>query len=159
MVLVGLRGCRTRTVGKMEVLCGFVGTGPVFGRQLKGLRSVRTAPRRSRNVVVAVEQNTIIAVGTALLGTLGGVGLLVWTEEQGKRNEVRENNQECFECKGAKQIACSICGGTGLDPVFKSDEEKCAYCDGTGTVDCSNCNATGIQPRFLDRFSPDDFMD
>jgi len=109
--------------------------------------------------VVAVEQNTLVAVGTAVLGTLGGIGLLVWTEQQGKRSESRPNRQVCFDCKGNKVVQCNICGGTGKDPVFKSDDEPCQYCDGKGELECGNCNATGIQPRFLDRLSPEDFMD
>ena len=41
----------------------------------------------------------------------------------------------------------------------KATEKVCASCDGRGLVICDNCGATGIQPRFLERFSPDDFMD
>ena len=28
-----------------------------------------------------------------------------------------------------------------------------------GVIVCDNCQGTGIQPRFLERYSPDDFMD
>lgn len=38
-------------------------------------------------------------------------------------------------------------------------ESVCVSCDGRGVVVCDNCQGTGIQPRFLERFSPDDFMD
>lgn len=35
----------------------------------------------------------------------------------------------------------------------------CDSCDGRGVIVCDNCQGTGLQPRFLERFSPDDFMD
>ena len=35
----------------------------------------------------------------------------------------------------------------------------CISCDGRGVIVCDNCQGTGIQPRFLERYSPDDFMD
>jgi len=35
----------------------------------------------------------------------------------------------------------------------------CMSCDGRGVIVCDNCQGTGIQPRFLERYSPDDFMD
>mmetsp|Transcript_127876 Transcript_127876/g.232774 ORF Transcript_127876/g.232774 Transcript_127876/m.232774 type:complete len:247 (+) Transcript_127876:73-813(+) len=41
----------------------------------------------------------------------------------------------------------------------KVTENICYACDGRGVVVCENCEGTGIQPRFLERFSPDDFMD
>ena len=44
-------------------------------------------------------------------------------------------------------------------PVKSSGADKCETCDGRGVVICDNCSGTGIQPRFLERYSPDDFMD
>ena len=44
------------------------------------------------------------------------------------------------------------------DPV-KVTTNVCQNCDGRGVIVCQNCEGTGIQPRFLERFSPDDFMD
>ena len=41
----------------------------------------------------------------------------------------------------------------------KATENVCASCDGRGVIVCDNCQGTGIQPRFLERYSPDDFMD
>lgn len=41
----------------------------------------------------------------------------------------------------------------------KATQNVCINCDGRGVVVCDNCQGTGIQPRFLERFSPDDFMD
>jgi len=35
----------------------------------------------------------------------------------------------------------------------------CTSCDGRGVIVCDNCEGSGIQPRFLERYSPDDFMD
>merc|ERR1712070_1075878 len=40
----------------------------------------------------------------------------------------------------------------------KATESVCANCDGRGVVVCDNCGGPGLQPRFLERFSPDDFM-
>jgi len=42
---------------------------------------------------------------------------------------------------------------------IKATENVCITCDGRGVVVCDNCQGTGIQPRFLERYSPDDFMD
>jgi hypothetical protein len=44
-------------------------------------------------------------------------------------------------------------------PVLYSGASQCTLCDGKGVVICDNCEGTGIQPRFLERYSPDDFMD
>ena len=41
----------------------------------------------------------------------------------------------------------------------KVTEEVCLVCDGRGVVVCDNCQGTTVQPRFLERYSPDDFMD
>lgn len=41
----------------------------------------------------------------------------------------------------------------------KATENVCLACDGRGVEVCQNCKGTGIQPRFLERYSPDDFMD
>ena len=41
----------------------------------------------------------------------------------------------------------------------KAFENVCEACSGRGIVVCDNCQGTGIQPRFLERYSPDDFMD
>jgi len=44
-------------------------------------------------------------------------------------------------------------------PVKVTGPSQCIVCDGRGVIVCDNCEGTGIQPRFLDRYSPDDFMD
>jgi len=41
----------------------------------------------------------------------------------------------------------------------KATETICINCEARGVVVCDNCDGTGIQPRFLERYSPDDFMD
>lgn len=41
----------------------------------------------------------------------------------------------------------------------KVTENICPACDGRGVRICESCEGTGIQPRFLERFSPEDFMD
>mmetsp|Transcript_18651 Transcript_18651/g.74986 ORF Transcript_18651/g.74986 Transcript_18651/m.74986 type:complete len:136 (-) Transcript_18651:1991-2398(-) len=133
----------------------FVPSGLGVGKRAR----VAKVEHRRREVVVAVDQSTVVAAGTALLGTMGGIGLLVFTEEQGKRNEQRPNTQRCVECSGVGIVSCNICGGDGRDPVFKNSEEDCPYCEGKGESECTNCTGSGIQPRFLDRLSPEDFMD
>jgi len=44
-------------------------------------------------------------------------------------------------------------------PVKVTGPSQCIVCDGRGVIICDNCQGTGIQPRFLDRYSPEDFMD
>ena len=44
-------------------------------------------------------------------------------------------------------------------PVKATGEDACINCDGRGVIVCDNCQGSGIQPRFLERYSPDDFMD
>lgn len=128
---------------------GFVGLGPA-------LKVQRRNPVRKCQVRM-IEQNTLVAVGTMLCGVGGGIGLVAWTEGQGKRTEERVNVQTCVECKGVKTVVCNVCLGSGVDNL--NPDKVCGYCDGEGRITCFNCNGTGIQPRFLDRLSPDDFMD
>jgi DnaJ-class molecular chaperone len=138
------------------------------------------------------------------VGVGGGVGLIALTENAGKRNEEKTNEQPCVECKSRKVVDCPICRGEGRDqfaeyvagvkeaageepvststvtvsdwdagevqvemygdilskfPVKVTGKGMCINCDGRGVVVCDNCNGSGIQPRFLERYSPDDFMD
>ena len=44
-------------------------------------------------------------------------------------------------------------------PPKTTGPSACQACDGRGVIVCQNCQGTGIQPRFLERYSPDDFMD
>jgi len=151
-----------------------------------------------------IDSDVLIGVGTLLASTFGGVALIAFTENAGKRNEATSNAQVCVECKGAKVTTCTICQGTGSDPYAslvagvremagevggsdsgtiivedwasgpkavvmyeeilskyppKVTENVCEVCNGRGVVVCDNCQGTGIQPRFLERYSPDDFMD
>ncbi|CAN8061859.1 unnamed protein product [Agarophyton chilense] len=104
-----------------------------------------------------IDQNAIAIVATMITGIGGGIALVAWTENQGKRTEQRENTQPCTECKGETTTQCNVCNGSTKDPL---DESKpCSYCEGVGNIKCFNCSGSGIQPRFLDRLSPEDFMD
>ena len=162
-------------------------------------RRVAVAP-----TMLDIDMSTVIGVGAALVGVGGGVGLIAFTENAGKRNDATENAQPCVECKATKVTVCTICKGTGQDQfasyvagvqemageaggvteskvvvddwdsgpkevvMFKEILDQypvkvttnvCQNCDGRGVIVCQNCEGTGIQPRFLERFSPDDFMD
>merc|ERR1719231_1110496 len=154
-----------------------------------------------------VDMDTIVGVGIALAGVGGGVGLIAFTENAGKRNEEAANAQPCVVCSGRQVVDCPICKGEGSDPFAKlvagvqemsgeegaatqkgstvvmddweageiqvemfkdilsaypvkvTGESACINCDGRGVIVCDNCQGTGLQPRFLERYSPDDFMD
>lgn len=117
-----------------------------------------TARRPQRGSICAprmLEQNTILAVGTACLGIGGGVALLAFTEQQGERGDSRGNMQLCVECQGEQRVTCNVCKGSGKDPLSDRDPTRtgpCSYCEGLKTIKCFNCAGTGIQPRFLDRY-------
>lgn len=104
-----------------------------------------------------LDQTTVVAVATVVLGVGGGIGLVAWTEAQGRRTEARENVQPCAECRGETTTPCNVCNSSGKDPLDQT--KTCTYCEGNGNIKCFNCAGSGIQPRFLDRLSPDDFMD
>jgi len=161
-------------------------------------RRVAVAP-----AMLDIDMSTVLGVGAALVGVGGGIGLIAFTENAGKRNDAVDNAQPCVECKGTKVTECTICKGSGQDqfasyvagvqemsgeggikeskvvvddwdsgpkevvmfkeildqyPV-KATANVCQNCDGRGVIVCQNCEGTGIQPRFLERYSPDDFMD
>lgn len=102
-----------------------------------------------RNCVKMIEQNTLVAVATILVGTGGGIALVAWTEKQGKRTDQRQNLQPCVECKGNTTVICNVCNGSEKDPLDNS--KPCSYCEGKGDLKCFNCAGSGVQPRFLDR--------
>lgn len=148
-----------------------------------------------------LDTDLLIGVGTLAVSIGGGVGLIAFTENAGKRNEAMANSQVCVDCNGNKVVTCTICQGTGSDPFAslvagvremtgetsdskvivedwasgpkevimyedilsayppKVTESVCEACAGRGVVVCDGCQGTGIQPRFLERYSPDDFMD
>lgn len=97
-----------------------------------------------------VEQSTLVAVATIIAGVGGGIGLVAWTEQQGKRTEERENIQLCTECSGDTTVVCNVCTGSCKDTLDNS--KTCSYCDGRGIIKCFNCAGSGFQPRFLDRY-------
>lgn len=49
-----------------------------------------------------IDWNTVLGVGVALSGIFGGIALISFTENAGKRNEELANAQPCVECKGEK---------------------------------------------------------
>lgn len=157
-------------------------------------------PVQRATAVRMVDTETLISVGVLLASAGGGVALIAFTENAGKRDA--DNAQVCVECKGEKVVPCSLCKGTGTDPFadlvkgvqemtgdaesvdkvviddwdvgarevvmfkeilskypVKATEKVCQRCAGRGVVVCDNCQGSGIQPRFLERYSPDDFMD
>jgi len=151
-----------------------------------------------------LDMETIGGIAIALAGVGGGIGLIAFTENAGKRNEELESAQPCVVCKGKQVVDCPVCSGTGRDqfaalvagvrdmtgedaqpsnvvtvddwdsgtkqvemfaeilsryPPKVTGEGTCINCDGRGVIVCDNCQGTGLQPRFLERYSPDDFMD
>lgn len=96
-----------------------------------------------------VDQSVLI-VATMLVGVGTGIGLVSWTESQGKRTKERPNIQPCTECSGETRTPCTVCNGDGKDSL--QAEKACGYCEGIGSVKCFNCAGSGIQPRFLDRY-------
>jgi hypothetical protein len=73
-------------------------------------RRVDVAP-----AMLDIDMSTVVGVGAALVGIGGGVGLIAFTENAGKRNEAVENQQPCVECKGTQVTECTICKGSGQD--------------------------------------------
>lgn len=76
-----------------------------------------TAVRAAPPAMFDVDMNTIIAGGVLLGSTVGGVALVQFAENAGKRNEASELQQTCVVCKTRKVVDCTICKGTGADPL------------------------------------------
>lgn len=165
------------------------------------------AASHHRAAAQMLDTETIIGVGVTLLGVGGGIGLIVLTENAGKRGESVDGIQICVECKAAKVVPCSLCKGSGTDPFadlvagvqqmagdtpppppekmgkvviddwdvgekevvmyadvlnsypVKATDKTCQRCSGRGVTVCDNCDGSGVQPRFLERYSPEDFME
>ena len=118
-------------------------------------RSAHAPRRRATCAPRMLDQNTILAIGSAVLGIGGGIALVAFTEQQGQRGEVRGNIQPCVECLGETRVTCNVCKGTGRDPLSDKDPTRngpCTYCEGQKTIKCFNCAGSGIQPRYLDRY-------
>ena len=156
--------------------------------------------------MIEFDMSYIIGGGALFVGLGGGIALISFTENAGKKNADSENAQPCVVCKSNRVTPCTICSGTGRDefaqyvagvreeageiggtstiatttvddweegekvvemfadilnqfPVKVTGSDQCSACDGRGVVVCDNCQGTGIQPRYLERYSPDDFMD
>jgi hypothetical protein len=76
-------------------------------------RPAATVARATPPAMFEIDSNVLIGVGTLLASVGGGIGLIAFTENAGKANEERDNEQPCFECKGVKVVTCTICGGSG----------------------------------------------
>jgi hypothetical protein len=48
---------------------------------------------------------------------------------------------DCEECDGWGRVDCSLCYGTGDDPL--DDEKNCPECGGLGDEDCAECMGEG----------------
>ena len=107
-----------------------------------------------------LDMETIIGVGVTLAGVGGGIGLIVLTENAGKRNDDVSNQQVCVVDDwdaGEKEVV--MFSDILADYPVKASDQPCQRCAGRGVNVCDNCDGSGIQPRFLERYSPDDFMD
>ena len=140
-----------------------LGSAPIR-HPLHRWRAVRLRPARiigSRRCVVHMEMDStaVIAVAAAVGGLAAGIGLIMFTERQGLRGKERGSSRKCVDCRGAGRVACGFCRGSGLIGFDEANKQTCTYCDGKGTILCKNCEGSGVQPQYLDRLSPEDFMD
>lgn len=124
---------------------------PADTSPLEQVTNGASALRRSRasHAPRMVDQSVVLGVLVGLAGVGGGIALVAWTEDQGKRTSLRQNTQPCVDCRGETTNVCSVCNGSRQNPL--DPDQPCSYCDGTGSIKCFNCKGTGIQPRFLDR--------
>ena len=76
--------------------------------------ALAVSPQRTATVRM-VDMDTIISVAVLLGSAGGGVALIAFTENAGKRNDAKENAQPCVVCKGAQVVECPVCKGTGAD--------------------------------------------
>ncbi|KAK4534233.1 hypothetical protein CDCA_CDCA01G0258 [Cyanidium caldarium] len=133
-------------------------------RPLHRWRVVRLRPARITGgqryaVRMEMDSTAVIAVAAAVGGLAAGIGLIVFTERQGLRGKERGSSRKCVDCRGAGRVACGFCRGSGLIGFDEDNMQTCTYCDGKGTIVCKNCEGSGAQPQYLDRLSPEDFMD
>jgi len=145
-------------------MCAFIASTSLTvtrGYAKDGLSSCgRRRPRANTNTNInsvrcSLDQNTVLAVASAILGIGGGIGLVAFTENQGERSDARGQTMQCVDCFGSGRIECNICKGTGVNPLAEKDpsrDKACTFCDGAKLITCYNCAGDGIQPRFLDRF-------
>ena len=64
-----------------------------------------------------IDFSYVIGIGALVVGLGGGVALIAFTENAGKKNEERSNQQPCVECKSAQVVQCTICRGSGEDAL------------------------------------------
>jgi len=81
---------------------------------------------------MVVDQTAVITLATMAVSSGGGIGLVAWTENHGKRTERRQNVQICVECLGETVVLCNLCNATGKDPL--NEANVCSYCNGKGHV-------------------------
>jgi hypothetical protein len=54
----------------------------------------------------------------------------------------------CMDCDATGKLACSACGGSGIQKVVWNDEQQaCATCEGTGSVTCVECAGQRFVPN------------
>ena len=75
--------------------------------------ALAVSPQRTATVRM-VDMDTIISVAVLLGSAGGGVALIAFTENAGKREA--ENAQPCVVCKAEMVVPCTLCRGTGTDP-------------------------------------------
>ena len=58
----------------------------------------------------------------------------------------------CSLCNGAGSIQCSVCQGTGKNPIYdrldgilkQKEKPYCVSCNGSGRITCGRCHGTGV---------------
>ena len=128
----------------------FITFTPLLTRARTQVQTTSRTRRYAVSPTKMVDSNTIVVAASAVLGTMGGVALLAFTEQQGARSDARVRTEVCVVCKGDRVIVCSVCKGTGRDVL--NEELPCKFCDAEKYITCYNCKGSGIQPRFLDRY-------
>jgi hypothetical protein len=73
--------------------------------------------KRAASPSMDIDMGVVAGAGALLVGLGGGIGLIALTENAGKRNEQASNIQPCVVCKGAQVVECTVCRGTGSDPL------------------------------------------
>ena len=74
---------------------------------------VGTSPRPHWKCSAIYEEHR----GHLVVGLGVGIALIAFTENAGKKNEERANQQPCVECKAAQVVQCTICQGSGEDAL------------------------------------------